>query len=66
MAKRVKRCLEEGKEDEAIEIVLRNNDVLKWRNGESHNETLMHNAADLNRNLFLEAVFNDEKVVTNF
>ena len=63
MAKKVKQCIEEGKEDEAIDKVLENNDVLKWRDEESYNYTLMHYAASKNCNAFLEAVFGDEKVL---
>lgn len=66
MANRAKRCLEDGEVVEAIEIALRKNDVLKWRDEERFNFTLMHYAAFENCMTFLEAVLKDEKVFIIF
>ena len=63
MAKKVERCLNQENEDEAIKIVSENKVVLKWRDEEGSNWTLIHKAARFAYcNTFLEAIFGDEKV----
>ena len=61
LAKRAKECLTE--EDEAFNLVLKDQDVMKWRDEEYYNWTLIHYAATFNYNTFLEKLFKDEKVV---
>ena len=66
MAKAVTRCLKDRYEDEAFQKVSETKDVLKWRDEECDNYTLIHYAASGNRNTFLEKIFKDKKVVINF
>ena len=63
LAERIKHFLKEEREDEAIEEVAKNKDVMKWRDEEWYNVTLIHYAARYNCNTFLEMIFKDEKVV---
>ena len=63
MARRVKACLIERKENEAFQIVVKHKDVLKWIDERWYNFTLMHYAARDNCNTFLVAVFGEEEVV---
>ena len=68
LAKTVKRCLNDGNEDEAFQTVSETKDVLKWRDEGYWNCTLIHYATHSfkngdNRNTFLEKIFKDKKVV---
>ena len=54
--------MEDGLEDEAIETVLKNKNVLKWRDPKDFNGTLAQWAAYKNCNKFLSALCTNKKV----
>ena len=55
---------DESKNDESFIIVSKNDDVLKWRDEEWANKTLIHLAARKNYNKLLVKIFGDDKVNT--
>ena len=62
MAYKVKDLLYYGKVDEAFDLILKDQDVMKWKDAGCYNYTLLHKAAMENCHKFLKKVFENEKV----
>ena len=66
MAKEVKEVIINQKGNDAFQIVLKNNNVLRWKDEEVLNRTLIHWAAYENQSDFLQQLLNNEKVCPKF
>ena len=69
LARKARRCLEEEtneQERKAIEMVLERKELLKYRTRGSYNWTLLHQAAQHGRNVFLDGIFKNDEVVLSF
>ena len=66
MAKNVKELLKNKKGNDAFQIVLKNNNVLRWKDEESDNRTLIHRAVLENQSDLLQQLLNNVKVCSQF
>ena len=66
LAKNVKELLKNKKGNDAFQIVLKNNNVLRWKDEESDNRTLIHRAVLENQSDLLQQLLNNEEVCPQF